>query len=405
MKVASRRRMLFWGGVAILVVAVVAVALMPTPIPVDVAAAERGPMRVTLDHEGRTRVPERYVVSAPVPGRVLRIELEPGDRVRAGQTVVATFRPAVAPLLDARTRAELSARVKAAEASVARTRAERDRVRAEAEFAITERDRARRLESMGLVTEQARQAAETEAAARARALEAAESAVKAAEADVAAARAALLEPGSGGTTGAPGGTLALRSPIDGVVLRRLQESEATVPQGAPLLELGDTSSLEVIADYLSTDAVRIKGGMPASIEGWGGDPLRGRVERVEPAGFLKVSALGVEEQRVWVVIDFEDPRKASEFLGDGYRVEVRVVVWEQPAVISVPVSSLFRRGDGWAVFVVAEGRARLREVAVGQRNGIRAEILSGLPPGGRVVVHPPDTIEDGVRVAERGMEN
>jgi HlyD family secretion protein len=232
--------------------------------------------------------------------------------------------------------------------------------------------------------------------------------VAAATADLAAARAALIEPGSAGTPGG-GAVLSLRSPIDGVVLRRLHESEATVPQGEPLLELGDTSSLEVIADYLSTDAVRIQAGMPAFIEQWGGEPLRGRVERVEPSGFLKVSALGVEEQRVWVVIDFEDPRAASKALGDGYRVEARVVIWENPAVISVPVSSLFRRGDAWAVFVVADGRARVREVGVGQRNGVRAEILSGIQPRERVVVHPPDTIEDGVRVVERGgsegMEN
>jgi len=186
------------------------------------------------------------------------------------------------------------------------------------------------------------------------------------------------------------------------VLRRLRESEATVPQGELLLELGDTSSLEVIADYLSADAVQIKAGMPAIIEGWGGgEPLPGRVERVEPSAFLKVSALGVEEQRVWVVIDFLDTRTASGALGDGFRVEARVVVWERPAVVSAPVSSLFRRGDGWAVFAVDGGRARVREVSVGQRNGVRAEITSGLHPGEEVVVHPADTIEDGTRVARR----
>jgi HlyD family secretion protein len=388
--------MLFWGGLALLAAAVVAVALMPTPIAVDTAVVERGPMSVTLDHEGRTRVPERYVV--------LRIGLEPGDRVRAGETVVATFRPAAATMLDARTRAELAARVKAAEAGQMRARAERDRVETEAEFAISERDRARNLESMGLVTEQARQAAEAEAAARGRALEAAESAVTAAAADLAAARAALIEPG-GGASGSGGPTLSLRSPIDGVVLRRVHESETTVPQGEPLLELGDTSSLEVVADYLSTDAVRIKAGMPALIEGWGGEGLRGRVERVEPSGFLKVSALGVEEQRVWVVIDFADPRAASEALGDGYRVEARVVVWEKDAVVTVPVSSLFRDGGQWAVFAVEGGRARARHVTVGQRNGVRAEIASGLQPGERVIVHPPDTVEDGARVAGRGDGN
>ena len=400
----SRRRALSWGAAAVFVLVVAAIALVPRPIPVDLARVERGPMQVTLDHEGRTRVPQRYVVSAPVPGRVLRIELEPGDRVRAGETVVATFLPAASTLLDARTRTELAARVKGAEAALARARAERDRVRTEAEFAASERDRARRLESLGLVTEQARKAAEADAAARARAQEAAESAVTAALHDLEATRAALLEP-AGGTGRPRGPALSLKAPIDGVVLRRLRESEATVPQGEPLLELGDTSSLEVIADYLSTDAVQIKPGMPVSIEQWGGEPLRGRVERVEPAGFLKVSALGVEEQRVWVVIALEETTAAREALGDGYRVETRVVVWEKPDAIAVPVSSLFRRGEQWAVFAVEAERARIREVRVGQRNGIRAEIVSGLRPGEEVVVHPPDTLEDGARVTARANGN
>lgn len=395
--------MLFWGGLALLAVVVVAAALRPRPVPVDMAAAERGPLAVTLDHEGRTRVPDRYVVSAPVPGRVLRIELEPGDAVRAGETVVATFLPGTTTLLDVRTRAELEARVRAAEASLARARAERDRARTEAAFAATERDRTRRLESQGVVSEQARQAAEADAAARAQALEAAESAVTAAMHDLEGARAALIEPGRRGAAQSRDGALTLRSPIDGVVLRRLRESEAVVPQGEPLLELGDTASLEVIADYLSSDAVRIKAGMPALIEQWGGGTLKGRVERVEPAGFLKVSALGVEEQRVWVVIDLEDPRGAWQALGDGYRVEARVVVWEKPDVIRVPVSSLFRRGEQWAVFVVEGGRAALRPVTLGQRNGTAAEIVSGVQPGERVIVHPPDTVSDGVRVAERGV--
>jgi HlyD family secretion protein len=404
MKPTSRRRVAFWGGVAIVIVGAGVVAMMPRALPVDVAIVARGPLVVTLDHEGQTRVRDRFVVSAPVPGRVQRIELRPGDRVVANRTALATFLPATSPLLDARTRAEAQARLKAAEAALERASAERDQARVQSDFANGERDRARGMFTSGLVTAQARQAAESEALARQRALEAAESAVRAAAHDVDTARAALLEPGgqTARTSGAPP-TLTLRSPIDGVVLRRIHESEAVVPQGEPLLEVADVSDLEVYADYLSTDAVRIRPGMPVLIEQWGGTgPLKGTVRRVEPSGFLKVSALGVEEQRVWVIVGLDDPRAAWEALGDGYRVEARVITWERPDVVTTPTSSLFRRSQGWAVFVVEGGRARLRAVTVGQRNGAAAEVVAGLKPGERVIVYPPDSVADGVRVTERG---
>ena len=224
--------------------------------------------------------------------------------------------------------------------------------------------------------------------------------------DLETARAALVEPAGDGSRNAAGTerVLALRSPIDGVVLQRFQESEAVVPQGQPLVEVADLSTLEVIGDFLSADAVRIKPGMPVLIEQWGGGtPLKGRVTLVEPSAFLKVSALGVEEQRVWVVVGFDNPRGAWQALGDGYRVEARVVVWEQQDVLRVPTSSLFRQGSAWAVFVVESGRARLRPLRIGQRNGTAAEVVDGLKAGDRVVVHPADSVSDGVRVAERGQ--
>jgi HlyD family secretion protein len=201
---------------------------------------------------------------------------------------------------------------------------------------------------------------------------------------------------------ANGVTLALRSPIDGVVLERQRESEAVVMQGEPLVTVADTSALEVVADYLSSDAVRIQPGMRAFIDQWGGgQPLDAVVHRVEPAGFLKVSALGVEEQRVWVVLDLKEPAAAGRALGDGYRVEVRVVTWEGSDVVRVPVSSLFRRGDGWAVFVEEGGLARERSVRVGHRNGTFAEVLSGASVGAKVIVYPPDTVSDGIHIAAR----
>jgi HlyD family secretion protein len=403
MKKTTRRRIVFWGVIGIGAVGAGIVAMMPKAVPVDMATIARGPMTVTLDHEGKTRVRERFVVSAPVSGRVLRIELRPGDAVVANQTVLATMLPGTSTLLDARTRAEAQSRVKSAEAMLGQVRAARDQARTQSEFANTERERTKSLAAQGLATPQARQAAETEAVARQGALEAAEAAVQAAQHDLETSRAALLEPGA---TAMAGGRpeLVVRAPVNGVVLQRLHESEAPVAQGEPLLEVADVSALEVIADFLSTDAVRIKPGMPVLIEGWGGSaPLNGVVNRVEPGGFLKVSALGVEEQRVWVVVSFADPRSAWQALGDGYRVEARVVTWSQDNVIQAPTSAMFRRGDNWSVFAVENGVARLRRVEVGQRNGVMAEIRSGLKAGEQVVVYPPDAVTDGVRVSQRGM--
>jgi HlyD family secretion protein len=213
------------------------------------------------------------------------------------------------------------------------------------------------------------------------------------------ARARLQAPAAAG-----GPTVEIRAPVDGVVLRRLRESEAVVPPGEPLLEIGDPDRIEVVADFLSTDAVRIRPGAPVVIEQWGGGhPLHGRVRRIEPSGFMKVSALGVEEQRVYVVIDFADAPEALERLGDAYRVEVRAVVSEGTNVVKAPIGALFRRGEAWAVFRVVEGVATLTMVEVGQRNESEAEIVKGLSEGDAVIMHPPDTIADGMRVMERAQ--
>lgn len=404
MKAAGRRRLVVWGTVGVLVVGALVVAMLPQAEPVDLSVVDRGRLTVTLDHEGRTRVHDRYVVSAPLPGRVLRIGLRPGDPVTARETVVASFVPAAPALLDARSLAEARSRVRAAEAAHERARAEREQAQVASEFAQSESRRVRGLADQGVASAQQREAANAEASARARALDAASSAVEMAARDVETARAALVEPTTNSRQNPAGGDrgLALRSPINGVVLQRFQESEAVVQQGQPLVEVADLSTLEVMADFLSADAVRISPGMPVLIEQWGGGaPLKGRVTRVEPSAFLKVSALGVEEQRVWVIVGFDDPPNAWKALGDGYRVEARVVVWEQDDVLRVPTSSLIRQGDVWAVFVVGGGRALLRVVRIGQRNGTTAEVVDGLKAGERVVVHPSDRIADGVRVTER----
>jgi len=389
----------FLAGAALLT-ALLVMAFWPKPVAVDLERAKRGPLQVTIDEEGETRVRQRFVVSAPVAGRVERIELEPGNTVVRGQTVVARFSPADPAPLDARSRAEAEAGVKAAEAAIGQARAERERAAASDRLAQSELARTRALVEKQVAPRQTLESAESQARTAGEALRAADFAVAGAEYELAVARARLLSGSvAAGEARAP---IVLLAPIDGVVLKRLRESEAIIPPGEPLLELGDPRQLEIVAEFLSTDAVRIRPGYPVRIERWGGEgELRGRVRRIEPSGFMKVSALGVEEQRVNVIIDFADPYETWKRLGDGYRVEVRVVAWQSDSVLKIPTSSLFRRGDRWAVFTAENGRARLRQVEIGQRNGTEAEVLAGLSEGEVVVIHPSDTLQDAARVTAR----
>lgn len=386
---------------ALVLVAVAALAwwaFRPRPVPADFATVERGPLEVTVEDEGRTRVRDRYVVSAPLPGRMERIELEAGDPVTARKTVIAQFRPADPALLDVRTRTELEARARAAEATLGSARADRDRVEAELAFARSELKRARALVEERVIAPRELESTERAVQALDRARQSAEFAVRAAEYQVEQARASLLQ-SRGGSGGA---LIPLYSPVDGVVLRRLQESESVVPTGQPLVEIGSLDDLEIVADLLSSAAVAVEEGDEVRIEQWGGErTLRGRVRRVEPSGFTKISPLGVEEQRVNVIVDFVDPRELWKSMGDGYRVEVRVIVWRGDDLLKVPTSSLIRQGGGWGVYRIADGRARLQTVRIGHRNGLEAEVLGGLDAGDRIVVYPSDAIGDGVRVTPR----
>jgi HlyD family secretion protein len=382
---------------AVLVVAgIAAVAMWPKSMEVEVANVSRGPMQVTIDEEGETRVRDRFVVSAPVSGRLQRITLEPGDPVVRGKTVLARLTPAESPLLDPRTRGELSAAVEAARASVGQAQAERQRAGTALERARTTVRRQEALAEAGAIARDDLDAAQTALKSAEDAMRSAEFTVTRAEYELQLARARLQAPA------ASGGTVTIVAPIDGVVLRRLRESESVVPTGEPLLEIADPSRIEIVADLLSTDAVRVPPGAPVIVEQWGGPhPLSGTVRRVEPSGFMKVSALGVEEQRVNVIIDVpEVPPEASQ-LGDGYRVEIRVVTWQADDVVKVPVGTLFRRGDEWAVFLVENGRARIQVVELGQRNDTEAQITSGLTTDQTLVLHPPDTLDDGIAVTVR----
>ena len=378
-----------------IVAAITAAAFWPETMVVEVVTATEGPMQVTIDEEGETRVRERFVISAPVAGRITRIELEPGDEVRRGVTELVRMTPQEAPLLDPRTRTELSAAVEAARAAVGQAQAERGRAAASLSRARSALARQDSLADAGLIARDDLEAAQTAVTTADEAARAAEFAVSRAEYELQLARARLQTPGGGGAS------IQITAPIDGAVLKRLHESAAVVAAGEPLLEIGDPNQLEVVSDLLSTDAVRVPPRAEVLIDRWGGDhPLQGRVRRVEPSGFMKISALGVEEQRVNVIIDLADAA-AGRALGDGYRVEVRIIAWRAERVLKVPVGSLFRRGEGWALFIVIDGFARLQPVDLGERNDTEAQILGGVSAGQTVVLHPPDTLTDGMRVTVR----
>jgi HlyD family secretion protein len=381
---------------AVVVLIILGVALWPEAVEVDVAYAGRGPLQVTIDEEGETRVRDRFVVSAPVAGRVDRIELEPGDPIVRGETVLARIAPAPPTLLDPRAQAELRAGLQAAQATVGVAKADRERTAAALTRAQTSFQRQQELQEAGAISRDELEAAQTALRQAEEAVRASDFAIARAEYDVQLARARLQQPSASGRP------VEVIAPVDGVVLKRVRESEAVVGAGEPLVEVGNFEQLEIVADLLSSDAVRVPDQARVLIERWGGDKtLEGRVRRVEPSGFMKVSALGVEEQRVNVRIDFADPEAAARLLGDGYRVEVRIVVWEEPDVLKVPIGSLFRQGDDWAVFAIADNQVHTQVVEVGQRNATDAQVVEGLTDGQAIVLHPPDTIVDGTKIVAR----
>ena len=458
-------------------------ALMPAPVEVDMGRVVRGRLQVTVDEDGRTRIKERYVVSAPLAGKIERITLDPGDPVEAGKTLLTTIAPTDPALLDDRALAQARARVKAAEATYAKTEPAVESAKAEMEYAESQLARFRKLDQREAVSDQEVEQAELQYRTAVEKYRSARFASDIARYELEVARAALLRSlprelqqprprgnrptspsesddlpddnlpnndlpsddpldddlssddpsssvpsgddpadsvrqpaarstvqinGSIHTNDASSGSqllvrdLELRAPITGRVLRVFEENATVVSAGTPLIELGNLRDLEIEVDVLSADAVKIKPGAKVLLEQWGGaEPLEGKVRRVEPAGFTKISALGVEEQRVWVIADFTAPPERWSALGDGYRVEARIVIWEDDDVVKVPTSALFRHGDRWAVFCVENGRARLRLVEIGRRNGLEAQVLRGLEPNAQVIVHPSDKVVDGVKVRLR----
>jgi len=376
------------------VAALVAWALQPQPIAVETAAVTRGPFEQTIVDDGRTRVRDRYVIAAPLAGRVERVRLEPGDPVRDGQ-VVALLTPTAPAFLDARAARELQERVGAAQAQLARARAETLKVLAQRDQARADLERQAKLAAGGFVSPTAREQAALALRTAERSVEAARFAEEAAGHDLAQARAALTRYRSGDPTA----KWEVTSPVNGSVLKVVQKSESPVALGAPLLEVADARSLEAVVDVLSQDAVAIRSGMAARVElGQGVAPLPALVRLVEPAAFTKVSALGVEEQRVNVILDFAGPLDQVWTLGDGFRVEAHIVTHRVEDAVKVPVGALFREGENWAVFVVQDGTAAKRVVKVPRRNGVVAMVEDGLKPGARVIVYPSDALRDGSKI-------
>ena len=398
---ANTKRIVIWAVVSAIIVIALVVSFMPRAVMVDLVEVEPGPMVVTLDEEGETRVHDVYTLSAPVSGRVQRINWLVGDPVTANETVLAQIEPGDPSFLDPRSEAQARAAIQAAEAARDLAAAAVKDAEAQYEFARAEYARMQELVKEGSVSKRDLDSAERDFKARHAGLDTARAALQVRSYELEVARAQLVSPLETQGSQEACDCIPIRAPVSGRILQITDRSERVVREGDVLMRIGNPKDLEIVVDYLSMDAVKIEAGQRVIIDNWGGEhPLEGSVRLVEPFGFLKISALGIEEQRVNVIVDFarED---GWERLGHGYQVETRVVLWEEDGVLAVPLTALFRDGERWALFVDEGGRAVLRHVTVGQKNGVFAEIREGVAAGEKVVMHPSDRVSDGIRVRSR----
>ena len=399
-----------WALGVVVAVAVVAWFAWPRPVPVDLVKVALGPMEVTVDEEAKTNLRHVYTVTSPVTGTVLRISnpdgmpaessVHVGDRVIAGETIVAVLQPLPPTLIDVRSRQELEAAATAADAAVVLAEAEVQRMEATLQLARDNLERAQALNAADVSSAKALEVAKTEVAVNEAGLASAKAQldIRRSEANAAQAR---LTPATVTSPDDPDCCIKVRAPASGVVLSISQESGGIVQAGTPLLNIGDPTDLEIVSDLLSTEAVKVKPGAAVLIDGWGGPPLKGKVASIEPNGFTKVSALGIEEMRVRAAITLTDPAQNWATLGNDFRAIVHINLWDTASALTLPVGALFRQGDSWAVFTLREGRARTTLVELGHRNERAAEVLSGLAEGDQVVLHPSDRVADGVAVAQR----
>ncbi|HEY0682239.1 MAG TPA: HlyD family efflux transporter periplasmic adaptor subunit [Steroidobacter sp.] len=402
MAATNVRRMIIWAPLVLLLVAALLWLFRPKPVAVDVSEVRQAALQVTISDEGEARVRDVFVVSAPVAGLMRRVELKAGDHVIPNQTVIARLEPSVPMFLDERSLAEARAGVDAADAATKFAKAQLGRAEAERDFAQSELRRLRALASRQSISQNDLDSAERRAKTAIAAVAEANASLRMRESEYAQARARLLNPTKVTKAAKDCDCVIVHSPVSGSVLRVLQESEMVVAAGTPILEIGDPANMEIQVDLLSEEAVRVRAGQRVLVKGWGGPgALAGVVRRVEPFAYTKVSALGIEEQRVNVLIDLTEPRERWRRLGHGYRVQPSIVVWESDRAVQVPQPALFRDGERWAVFVVENDIARLRHVAVGQYNDTHVEVASGLTTGERIVLHPNDRIGEGTRLVAR----
>ena len=394
-----RARSLFWLLVAVAAVLVVFMALRPQPVWVEAVTAQRQPLEVTIVEEGQTRVQDRYVVSAPVNGYLRRIELQVGDRVEQGQ-LLTRLEPLRSEVLDARSRAEADARVAAANAALAAAQQQVAAAEADQVLAESELQRVKRLAEQQLVSEEVLQQAEATAQRTNAILRSARFGVDVARHELQAAKMRLTVSAASAAQGVTE-LVDISSPVSGAVLQRLRQSEGVVTSGQALLEIGDPQALEVVVEVQSFDAVRIQPGVAVRLTGWGGEPIDAQVRTVEPVGYTDVSALGVEEQRVRVVLDLMSPREQWALLGDGYRVDAHFILWRGDNVLVIPASSVFRENGQHAVFVIDGERVVQKDVVIGQSDGFLVEVVQGLDEGDQIVRHPDNRLDDGVRVRAR----
>lgn len=390
-----------WSFLGLIAAGGILYAFRPQAVPVDLISAARSHFIVSIDEEGETRVRHVFKLSAPVTGRSQRIQLEVGDRVEAGKTVVTRIEPIDPSILDVRSQIRAVAEVRAAEAARVYGTAELESARVSLKYALTELERSRRLMKNNTVSQMTLDKAERNHKTQIAAVKVAEAALKMRDFDLERAKAQLISPQEAESQRETHNFLPIHSPVSGQILQIFHKSEGVVQAGGALVEIGDPRDLEIKVDLLSSDAVRVNKGQRVDISNWGGKgALKGVVKRTEPYGYKKVSALGIEEQRVNVIIGLSSPAASWRRLGHGYQLDTRIVIWEGE-VLPLPMTALFRKGERWAVFIAEDGAARLRYVDVGQRNDLQAEITAGLREGEQVISHPGDRIADGVQVVLR----
>lgn len=394
-----------WGALAGAVAIVLALlwALLPQPVDVDLAAISRAPLNVTIDEEGKTRIRDVFVITAPVAGTLRRTDLKAGDAVVRDETTIAIIKPPPPTFRDVRTGLELEAQVKSCEANVQLAEAELRQALAEQQLAKSEFERTLKLSEKGVAAQSALEKSQTALATRDAAVTRAKAAIEVRRRELETARARQAGPEQTEVRQATASACSfeVKAPESGRVLKLIAESEQPIASGAPVMEIGDPANLEIVVELLSADAVKVKPGSKAIVEGWGGPPLNAHVKSIEPSGFTKVSALGIEEQRVKTILALDDPPSVWQRLGHDYRVFVRIAVYSAPSALTVPLGALFRSGEEWSVFVVDRGRAQVANVKLGERNTVAAEIVEGLKEGDAVILHPSDRVAGGVRVRER----